>query len=381
MIKKIVITALSVIAIAGCSQEATQSASQAQSQPRGVPVKVINISSEMVSTSLELPGRVSAFRQSHVRPQVNGVITERLFEQGTVVEKGQQLYQIDDLQYRAALASAEADVQSAKASVKTSQAKKQRYEDLLKTNAISQQDYDDIVAQVDQAVAAVSVAEAQVALAKVNMDYTKVYAPISGRISRSFFTEGALVTANQTDPLATITQLDPVYVDVQVSSEQALGMQMALKKQGALTVELSVPGAHQDFTGLTGEVEFSEVVVDESTGSVTIRARFPNEDNLLLPGLYVKAKVNLGDTRSVVVSQRAAIRQPDGSLMVWIVKSDNQTELRPINVLQAFNGKWQVSSGLNEGETVVLAGYQNLRPGASVIPMPASEGQTAGSAR
>ena len=242
----------------------------------------------------------------------------------------------------------------------------------MKINAISGQEYDDVVAQLDQAMAAVSVAEAQVALAEVNMDYTKVYAPISGRISRSFYTEGALVTANQTDPLATITQLDPVYVDVQVSSEQALGLQMALRDKGSLTVDLTIPGSHQSLEGLKGTVEFSEVIVNESTGSVTIRARFPNPDNILLPGLYVRATIHLSDTAALVVPQRATIRQPDGSLSVWVVNGDNP-ELRSIGVLQAFDGNWQVSNGLSAGEQIIVAGYHKLRPGAKVMPIPLSK--------
>ena len=375
MIKKFVIAALSVsvIAITGCSQEsAGQQAAGGQRAPSGVPVNVVTVEQQTVSTTLELPGRVSAFRQSHVRPQVTGVITKRLFEQGTVVEKGQQLYQIDDLQYKAALASAKADVASANANVKTLKAKAARYKDLMKINAISGQEYDDVVAQLDQAMAAVSVAEAQVSLAEVNMDYTKVYAPISGRISRSFYTEGALVTANQTDPLATITQLDPVYVDVQVSSEQAIGLQMALRDKGSLTVGLTIPGSHQSLAGLEGTVEFSEVIVNESTGSVTIRARFPNPDNILLPGLYVRAIIHLADTSALVVPQRATIRQPDGSLSVWVVNGDNP-ELRSIGVLQAFDGNWQVSNGLAAGEQIIVAGYHKLRPGAKVMAIPLSK--------
>ena len=374
MIKKLVLAALSVsvIAVTGCSQESGgQQAAGGQGAPSGVPVNVVTVEQQNVSTTLELPGRVSAFRQSHVRPQVTGVITQRLFEQGTVVEKGQQLYQIDDLQYKAALNSAKADVASANANVKTLKAKAARYKDLMKVNAISGQEYDDVVAQLDQAMAAVSVAEAQVALAEVNMDYTKVYAPISGRISRSFYTEGALVTANQTDPLATITQLDPVYVDVQVSSEQALGLQMALRDKGSLTVDLTIPGSHQSLEGLKGTVEFSEVIVNESTGSVTIRARFPNPDNILLPGLYVRAIIHLSDTAALVVPQRATIRQPDGSLSVWVVNGDNP-ELRSIGVLQAFDGNWQVSNGLSAGEQIIVAGYHKLRPGAKVMPIPLS---------
>lgn len=366
MLKQLIVPIVMTAFLTSCSQESVNPKASANQQSPKTVVSVVEVQGELISSRLALPGRVSPFRQSNVRPQVNGVITERTFTQGAQVKKGQQLYNIDDKLFRVALRSAQADVTAEQANVKTLRAKQKRYQDLLTTNAISQQDYDDIEAQLEQALAAVSVAQAEVSLAQVNLDYSKVYAPISGRISRSFFTEGALVTANQSEPLATITQLDPIYVDIQVSSGQVLGMQLALNQRGALPVEVTLVGNLSSATTLMGEVEFSEVVVEESTGTVTLRARLPNPDNLLLPGLFVNTSINQGDVQGLTIPQRAAIRQPNGSLKVWVVDSDNVANLRSIVVGQAIANKWHVLSGLEAGELVVLAGYHKLRPGSVV---------------
>ena len=245
--KKLFLTAVTAIALAvagGCSDQNGQQAAQASQggQQPAPSVSVVTIASQQVEHTVTLPGRVSPMRQSQVRPQVEGVLTERLFEEGALVEKGQQLYQIDDARFAAQLASAKADLKSAQASLKTLEARSARYKDLLSRNAVSRQEYDDALAEAEQAEAQISVAQAAVDLAKVDLDYTKVYAPISGQISRSYVTVGSLVTANQEQQLATITQLNPVYVDMQQSGKGVLTLRKAMQQSGTLPVKLSFRG-------------------------------------------------------------------------------------------------------------------------------------------
>ncbi len=333
-------------------------------------VDVMALQPQIIQVTRHLPGRISPFRQSQVRPQVNGIVTERLFEEGVDVEKGQQLYQIDDARYKAALNSAMADLKSVQANIKTVKAREARYKDLVKINAVSQQEYDDVKAEYDQALASIAVAQAAVDVAQVNLDYTKVYAPISGRISRSFVTEGALVTANQSQHLATITQLNPVYVDMQQSGSKALNLRFYMAGKEEIPVSLSFDETVSKQYEQTGSLKFSEVTVDETTGSITLRALVPNPDGLLLPGLFVRAALDFGERSVLLVPQRASIRKPDGSLMVWVVDSENKASPRPVQVSQAYEDSWIVSEGLKSGDTVIIAGYQKLAPGTVVTPVP-----------
>lgn len=367
---------VALFGLAACSNESEQ----AQGAPQGMPapaVSVVTLTKQPVVHEMILPGRVSPSRQSQVRPQVDGVITERLFEEGAYVEKGQQLYQIDEARYLAQLNSTRADLKSAQANLKTLEAKARRYDDLVAQNAVSKQEYDDVIAQKDQAQAAISVAEAAVDVAKVNMGYTKVYAPISGRISRSFVTEGTLVTTNQAQQLATITQLDPVFIDMQESGSAILTLRQAMSKQGAMDVELTVDEATGERYGQTGSVKFSEVTVDETTGSVTLRAEMPNPDDVLLPGLFVKGHVITGRENALLVPQRATTRQPDGSLSVYVVNQNNEVEGRTLDIGKIYRDKYVVKGGVSEGERVIVTGYQKVKPGAKVNPsdwQPSSRG-------
>ncbi|TNE84122.1 MAG: efflux RND transporter periplasmic adaptor subunit [Gammaproteobacteria bacterium] len=333
-------------------------------------VAIIELQPQTVSFTHELPGRIQPFRQSQVRPQVDGIITERLFEEGVDVARGQQLYQIDDARYKAALNSAKADLASARANVKTVEARARRYEDLVKINAVSEQEYDDVKAQFDQAIAAIAVAQAAVDLAQVNLDYTKVYAPISGRISRSFVTEGALVTANQSQHLATITQLDPVYVDMQQSGSQALQLRARMAGKGAIPVNLVLDDETGKEYSQEGTLKLSEVTVDETTGSITLRALIPNPDGLLLPGLFVRATLDLGEDDVLLVPQRASVRTPEGGLTVWVVDENDKAQPQHVQVEQAYKESWIVRSGLKVGESIIVEGYQKVGPGASVSPTP-----------
>lgn len=365
-----------LLGLAGCSGE-SQQATSAQQQRPATPVSVITLKAQPVVHEMILPGRITPSRQSQVRPQVDGVVTERLFEEGAQVEKGQQLYQIDDARYRAQLNSAIADVKSAEANLKTLEAKANRYKNLIKQNAVSQQEYDDVIAQKEQAQAAISVAEASVDVAKVNVGYTKVYAPISGQISRSYVTEGTLVTTNQAQQLATITQLNPIYIDMQESGSAILTLRQTMRSKGAMPVELTLDEVTGEKYPHTGSVKFSEVTVDESTGSVALRAEMPNPEGVLLPGLFVKGHVITGKENALLVPQRATTRQTDGSLSVYVVTDNNQVEGRALKIGKIYRDQYVVKSGVSEGERIIVTGYQKVKPGAMVNPsewQPSSRG-------
>lgn len=351
--------------ITACSEQGEQA--QAAGQARPAPsVSVTTVTKQPVTFEVVLPGRITPFRQSQVRPQVDGVVTERLFQEGAQVEKGQQLYQIDDARYKAQLNSAIADLRSAEANLKTLEARARRYEGLISSNAISRQEYDDVIAQKDQAVASINVAKAAVDLAQVNLDYTKVYAPISGQISRSYVTEGALVTTNQSQQLATITQLNPVYVDMQESGQAILTIRREMQRQSELPVTLSLDEAAVDKYEHKGSVKFSEVTVEQTTGSVTLRAEVPNPDGLLMPGMFVKAHVITDQKEALLVPQRAATRQPDGSLTVFVVNASEEVEPRQIQTSNIYKDQYVVVSGLSEGDRVIVTGYQKVQPGTKV---------------
>ena len=361
-----VITTLALLVGAiGCSSESEQAGAGQKAMPPQ-SVSVLTMARQSVTHEMILPGRVTPSRQSQVRPQVDGVITERLFEEGAQVEKGPQLYQIDDARYRAQLNSTIADVKSAEANLKTLEAKARRYDDLIKKNAISRQEYDDVIAQKEQAQAAIIVAEAAVDLARVNLGYTKVYAPISGRISRSFVTEGTLATTNQTQQLATITQLNPIFIDMQESGRAILTLRQAMQKQGSMPVELTLDEATGKKYEHTGSVKFSEVTVDESTGSVALRAEMPNPDGLLLPGLFVKGHVITGTEQALLVPQRATMRQQDGSLSVYVVNSNDEVEVRALKTSDIYKDQYIATSGIKEGDRLIVSGYQKVKPGSKV---------------
>jgi len=360
-------TTLLSLAAYGCSD--APDAGQSQAQPPAQTVSVMTLSTQSVDISMDLPGRITPFKQSQVRPQVDGVITKRFFEEGAKVKQGQQLYQIDDARYKAQLNSALADVKSAIANQKTMQAKAARYKDLAARNAVSQQEFDDVIAQNEQASANISVAEAKVDVAKVSVDYTKVYAPIDGQISRSYVTEGALVTGNQSQQLATITQLDPIFVDMQESGSAILELRKEMQQQQALPVSLLISENSDEAYAQQGKLKFSEVTIDQTTGAVTLRAIVPNPNGILLPGLFVKARVHVGAKEAVLVPQRATMRQPDGSLMIYLVDTNNQVVAQKINPIKSIGSDYVVTADLNAGQLLIVSGYQKVRPGATVKPV------------
>ena len=326
----------------------------------------------------DLPGRVSAYQVSDVRPQVSGVILRRLFQEGSVVHQGQTLYQIDPSIYNAQAAQAQANLQSARAQAEAARTLASRYRPLVQQQAISKQDYTNAVAQARQADAAVAQNSAALRTAQINQRFTRVPAPISGRIGLSNVTEGALVTANQTDALTTITRLDPVFVDIQQSAADLLGIRQSLAQGGAAPttaqVRLKLPDG--SFYGYTGTVEFSQVLVDQATGTVTIRARFPNPQSLLLPGMFVGAQFAQAiDTSAFLVPQPAITRDPKGNATLWVVGPGNRAVQRVVVTERTQGPYWVVTQGLAPGEKVITQGTANLRDGAQIKPVPASAPQ------
>ena len=326
----------------------------------------------------QLPGRVAAYQISDVRPQVNGVIQQRLFQEGSIVHQGQTLYQIDASIYNAQAAQAAANVQSARAQAQAARTLVDRYAPLVKQQAISEQDYTNAVAQARVADAAVAQNSAALRTAQINQRYTRVPAPITGRVGLSNFTVGALVTANQANPLTTITRLDPVYVDIQESASDLLALRRALSQGGVVPASAQVRLKLPDGTdyGFTGKVQFSQVVVDQNTGTVTLRAQFPNAQSLLLPGMAVTAQFAQAiDTSAFLVPQQAISRDPQGNATLFVVGPGNRAVQRTVITSQAMGPYWVVTQGLAAGEKVITQGTANLRDGAPIKPVPASAPQ------
>ena len=326
----------------------------------------------------ELPGRVAAFQVSEVRPQVSGLILRRLFREGSIVRQGQTLYQIDPSIYSAQAAQAQANLQSARASAQAARTRASRYKPLAEMEAVSKQDYTDALASARQADAAVAQNSAALRAAQVNVRFTRVPAPIGGRIGLSNFTEGALVTANQADSLTTITRLDPVYVDIQESAADLLALRKALSQGGAVPtsaqIRLKLPDG-SDY-GFTGTVEFSEVLVDQATGTVTLRARFPNSQSVLLPGMFVTARfAQAVDTSAFLVPQSAISRDPKGNATLWVVGPGNRAVQRVVVADRTQGQYWVVTQGLAAGEKVITQGTANLKDGDPIKPVPANSPQ------
>lgn len=346
----------------------------------GGPVTVGYVVIQQGSAPLEqqLPGRVAAYQISDVRPQVNGVIQRRFFQEGSIVHQGQTLYQIDPSIYNAQAAQAAANVQSARAQAQAARTLVDRYAPLVKQQAISEQDYTNAVAQARVADAAVAQNSAALRTAQINQRYTRVPAPITGRVGLSNVTVGALVTANQTDPLTTITRLDPVYVDIQESAADLLALRRALAQGGVVPtsaqVRLELPDG-SDY-GFTGKVQFSQVVVDQNTGTVTLRAEFPNPQSILLPGMAVTAQfAQAVDTSAFLVPQQAVSRDPQGNASLFVVGPGNRAVQRTVVTSQTLGPYWVVTQGLAGGEKVITQGTANLRDGAQIKPVPASAPQ------
>jgi len=362
---------VALVALTGCEQATGQPQA---SGPQAVPVGVITLKSQALTLKKELPGRINAFQIAEIRPQVSGIVQSRLFTEGKRVEKGESLYQINPDTFKAQLAVSEAAVASAQASIASSKSKATRFKELLKIQAVSQLDFDEADAAYKQALAALLTAKAQLQTAQINLDYSHVSSPISGQISKSSVTVGALVSANQSTALATVTQLDPTYVDLTQSSNELTRLKKALAT-GALTVD----AANQTDVELTmedgsvyphkGTLQFSEVTVDPSTGSVTLRAQFPNPENFLLPGMYARASIVEGVVSdAILVPQRGVSRNSKGEPTAMVVNKDNKVESRVLQVDRTIGSNWLVTNGIKAGEKLIIEGLQKIRPGSAVAP-------------
>ncbi len=355
--------------LTGCDDNKSQQAAQQQPPEVGV----VTLKNEPLKITTELPGRTSAFRVAEVRPQVSGIILKRNFVEGSDVKAGNSLYQIDPATYQAAYDSAKGDLAQAQANARVAQLTVNRYKPLLGTKYISQQDYDNAAGTAAQTAAAVQAAQANVETARINLAYTKMTSPISGRIGKSSVTEGALVSNGQTTALATVQQLDPMYVDVTQSSDDFLRLRGELEsgqlKQNDGKANVTLLMQNGSAYSQPGTLEFSDVTVDETTGSITLRAIFPNPDHRLLPGMFVRARLDEGtNPTALLVPQTGVTRTPTGEATAMVVGADNKVEVRKITANQAFGGKWLVTDGLKEGDRVITVGIQRAKPGAQVTP-------------
>ena len=377
--QKVFLTRLCVVLLAATALVACEEEKQASSAPAARPpaqVGFTTVKAETVDLTARLPGRVVAYRMAEVRPQVDGIVTKRLFEEGSTVEAGQPLYQIDSAVYEAEVKMAEADVSRASATLNSTRTKLRRYESLVKTNAVSRQAYDDVVAQAQENRASVAAAQAALDAAKINLGYTQVLAPIGGQIGRSSITEGALVTAGQSAALATITQLDPINVDFTQSSASLLRLRQMFRtgdrvmgSKEALPVTLILDAVDLEYAQ-QGTMQFSEVTVDETTGSVRLRAVFPNPDRELLPGMFVHGLVNQGVVeRGYLVPQAAVSFTPEGKPYVYVIGDDSKVNRTQVHIVDAADENWLIDKGLSDGQRVVIDGLQRIRPGADVTPV------------
>lgn len=360
--------------LTGCNDGNEQKGQQSAPE-----VGVVTLKAEPLNITTELPGRTSAYRIAEVRPQVGGIILKRNFVEGSDIQAGSSLYQIDPATYQAAYDSARGDLAKAEAAANIARLTVNRYKTLVGTKYISQQEYDTAVADARQADAAVTAAKAAVETARINLAYTKVTSPINGRIGKSSVTEGALVTSNQTNALATVQQLDPIYVDVTQSSNDFLRLKEELangtleQEGGKAKVELILENGQK--YPQVGALEFSDVTVDESTGSITIRAVFPNPKGDLLPGMFVRARLDEGiKNNALLVPQQGVTRNPRGEATVMVVGADNKVENRTVTAAQAIGDKWLVTAGLKSGDKVIVTGLQKIRPGVQVKVEEASAG-------
>lgn len=354
--------------LVGCGKK-----EQAKATPE---VAVVTLQPERVAITSELPGRISAFLVSEVHPQVNGIVQKRLFTEGSDVKEGEVLYQIDPRPYQAALDTATAALARAEANLPAIRKRAERFKELLAVHAVGQQDYEDAAAAHKQAEAEVQALKAGVESARINLGYTRITAPISGRTGKSNVTPGALAAAYQGPAFTTIQQLDQVYVDSPQSAAVALGIQRNLaanRIKGGTPEQAKVKLLLEDGTPYpqTGLLRFSDVTVDPSTGSQTLRMTFPNPKHVLLPGMYVRAIVEEGVAeQAILVPQQGVTRDPKGNAIAMVVDGSGKVEQRTLKVDRAIGSKWLVLEGLGAGDRVIMEGLQKIRPGVAVKVVP-----------
>ncbi len=364
--------AIALALLAGCGKKPAATAKAAP-----VEVGVVTLAPVAVTLSRELPGRTSAYRVAEVRARVNGIVQKRLFTEGSDVKGGQPLFAIDPAPYQAALDSAKATLARAEANVANARLQAQRYTDLVADNAVSKQDYDNATAALKASEADVAAGRAAVQTARINLGYTTVTSPVSGRIGRSAVTEGAYVQQAQATLLATVQQLDPVYVDLTQSSAEALRLRRDLAQgklrsagRGRAQVRLVLEDGHE--YGLAGALQFADVTVDPSTGSIALRALFPNPHGELLPGMFVRARLDEGvNPEALLVPQQGVTRDQKGLPTALVVNAEHKVELRQLVTDRTIGDAWLVTAGLKAGDQVIVEGLQKVRPGAEVKAVPA----------
>lgn len=363
--------ALSSLLLTACSNggQSEAQAANPQSLPK-MAVEIVQLAAQPIELQTELPARTTATRMAEVRPQVAGIIEKRLFTEGASVKAGEQLYQIEAASYQAEVNNAQASLQRARADLKVTERREQRYKGLLDDNAVSQQEYDEALAAFERAEAEIAVRQAALDSALINLRYTKVDAPIDGQIGISHVTEGALVSAGQQNPLATIHQLDPIYVDISQASKEILRLRRQLMSgrvngDAAPKVRLKLEDG-SEYQHI-GALQFSEVNVNENTGSIVMRASFPNPDGLLLPGMYARAAVDEGRINdAILVPQKAVMFDREGRATVMLVNGDNKVEQRQITVQRDIGNDWLTSDGLQAGDKVIVEGLQKIAEGDEV---------------
>jgi membrane fusion protein (multidrug efflux system) len=356
-----------LVALGGCAR-----AKQAQQAPQPPEVSVATARKASVPISTDLPGRTSAFLVSQVRARVDGIVLKRDFKEGADVKAGQRLYQIDPAPYRAMLDSAIGTLQKSQANLAAQNALEERYKELVGNNAVSKQDYDNAVSTKGQAAADVVFGKAAVQTAKINLGYTDVVAPITGRVGLSIITQGAFVQASAATLMTTIQQIDPIYVDLNQSSVQGLQLRRDIasgkvKVNGPDQAKVTVFLEDGTQYPVQGALQFSDITVDQNTGSVTVRAIVPNPNSVLLPGMFVRARVDEGvDDNALLVPQTAVTHNPQGQATTLVVGADNKVALRTIQATRTVGANWVVDGGLKEGEKVIVSGVQKVQPGALV---------------
>ena len=363
----LVALAASALVLAACGQK--QGSATAAPAPNVAQVSVVEVKAQPVSLYTELPGRTSPYLIAEVRPQVNGIIQSRSFSEGANVKAGTSLYQIDPSTYQAAYASAKAMVEKAQATLTSAEIRNARFQELSKLNAVSQQERDDAYASLKLAQADLASAKAAMQSAQINLNYTKVKAPISGRIGRSAITPGALVQQGQPNALATIQQLDPIYVDLTQSTAELLQLKRdlesgALSKAGKNAAKVSLTLEDGSEYPHEGKLQFSDVTVDQNTGTVTLRAVFPNPNNQLLPGMYVRAALEEGVRENgILVPQKGITRDTTGAPSALVLNAENTVEKRAVKTARAIGSQWLIEDGLQAGDRLIVEGIQKVKPG------------------
>ncbi len=375
----LVAVAASAVVLSACGQE--QGSATAAPSSNVAQVSVVEVKAQPVSLYTELPGRTSPYLIAEVRPQVNGIIQSRSFSEGANVKAGTSLYQIDPSTYQAAYASAKAMVEKAQATLTSAEIRNTRFQELSKLNAVSQQERDDAYAGLKLAQADLASAQAALQSAQINLNYTKVKAPISGRIGRSAITPGALVQQGQPNALATIQQLDPIYVDLTQSTSELLQLKRdlesgALSKAGKDAAKVSLTLEDGSAYPHEGKLQFSDVTVDQNTGTVTLRAVFPNPNNQLLPGMYVRAALEEGVRENgILVPQKGITRDTTGAPSALVLTAENTVEKRAVKTARAIGSQWLIEEGLQAGDRLIVEGIQKVKPGqpAQVIQTPPNQ--------